>query len=255
MIGVRRRGLRLGVIGVLSIALAIGVTDALAATNPVKGAIYEPPTGATRPFVSFIVSASGKSMSKIQVSTAFVPCASLAAGDGFAFPSHATISGGRFTLHAIGYLNLSRFGVGAPSPLFEKDAATLTGTFLANGSVRGTYHAIGHCLGPPLFRFNGTYRAYSGPFSVTARPSGPHSVWCTDRKLGKAAVTEVAADAVTCEAVQQALVASNWAHDSISKTFTTPGWTCRNPVYLATCSKSAGQKFGFFSYGPPTPPP
>lgn len=121
--------------------------------------------------------------------------------------------------------------------------------------MRGTYRATGHCLSPPLFRFNGMYKKYTGSFSVTARPSGLHSVWCTDRKVGKAAVTEVMADGVTCEAVQHALAASNWAHGSSSKTFTTPGWACQSPGFLATCSKSAGQKLGFFSYGPPTPQP
>ncbi len=231
----------------LTIVVLLGVVagDAAAnrpATRALDGATYE--SQQQLPAISFAVAPNGRSISGVEVDGARIPC-SFPAGS-FVFATTARISGNRFTVRAIG----GTAGQSTPSPLSVGASASVTGTFLANGTVRARYTASGGCLSHLTGKPSGIVEHASGAFTSTARPDGANSLWCADHKAGREPSSEaqkIEAQAVSCTAVDEALGAGVFTKtEGGGFTFAIAGWTCSVAGFTRTCTQPPSRRFRFY---------
>lgn len=232
-----------------ALALALAVTESAAATAPVKaikGGIYE--SQRQLPSISFEVAPNGKSISNVEVDGARVPCSFPATA--FVFATHARVAGNRFTVRAVGTPGGGREMQGAPIPLSDGASAKVTGTFLANGTVRARYTASGGCLSHLTGKPSGIVDHASAAFTSTARPDGANSLWCADHKAGRSPSSEawkIEANAVSCKAVDEALAAGVFTKtEDGGFTFAIAGWTCSVAGLTHTCAQPPSRRFRFY---------
>jgi hypothetical protein len=231
-------------------ALALVVAEGAAATAPaskaIKGGVYE--SQQQTPSISFAVASNGKSISSVEVNGARVPCSFPATA--FVFATHARIAGNRFTVRAVGTPGGGRETQGAPIPLNDSASASVTGTFLANGTVRARYTASGGCLSHLTGKPSGIVEHASAAFTSTAHPDGANSLWCADHRAGRDPSSEaqkIEAQSVSCAAVDEALAAGVFTKtEGGGFTFAIAGWTCSVAGFTHTCTQPPSRRFRFY---------
>lgn len=212
------------------------------ATRALDGAIYE--SQQQLPAISFAVAPNGRPISRVEVDGTRIPC-SFPAGT-FVFATNARITGNRFTVRAVGGTS----GQGTPSPLADGSSASVTGTFLANGTVRARYTASGGCLSHLTGKPSGIVEHASVAFTSTARPDGANSLWCADHRAGREPSSEaqkIEAQSVSCAAVDEALGAGVFTRtESGGFTFAIAGWTCSVAGFTRMCTQPPSRRFRFY---------
>lgn len=214
--------------GAVLMLVAVPVTVALA-TSPNKGAVYK--ATASSPFISFEVSANGKSVLHLSARNNLITCGP--APGSIKWPAHVKISGGRFTVT-----------VHEASP----NSNTVTGRFLVNGRVKGKLKQTIRCLLPPNFN-SGPVKHKTLSWSATSEPAGKASRYCLDHRHAGKTFASIIEISTTCKTVYGAMDAGTFTEvpPAPAPTFTTPGWTCnRNPTSgRYTCSRAKAS----FSFG------
>lgn len=231
------------------LALALVAADGAAAVTPaskaVKGGIYES-LGQT-PSISFAVASNGKSISGVEANGVQIPCSFPATA--FVFATHARIVGNRFTVRAAGSLGGGR-ETEAVVPLNDAASASITGTFLANGTVKAQYTASGQCLSHLTGKPNGIFHHASAAFTSTVHPSGANSLWCADHKVGRGPSSEgqkIEAESVSCAVVDEALVAGVFTKTEAGGfTFAIADWSCSVAGFTRTCTQPPSRRFRFY---------
>ena len=201
------------VVTVVIVAGGMSAATALALA-PNKGAVYEATAGS--PFISFAVSANGKSVLHLNARNNLITCGP--APGSITWPSHIKISRGHFsaTVHEA-------------SP----NSNTVTGSFLAGGRVKGKLKQTIRCLLPPNFN-SGPIKHRTISWSATSEPAGKASRYCQDytHKFppphGTFAFSHIIEMHTTCATVYRAMNAGTFA-STAPFGFTTPRWVCKAP--------------------------